>query len=41
MKTKTVSRINIVMMAMKNGLFDEMGILNGFATLKATAVVTY
>lgn len=41
MNTKTVSRINIVIMAMKNGLFVEIGILNGFATLKATAVVTY
>jgi hypothetical protein len=26
---------------MKNGLLEKIGILNGFATLKATAVVTY
>lgn len=41
MNTKTVSRINIVIMAIKNGLLVEIGILNGLATLKATAVVTY
>lgn len=41
MNTKTVSRINMIITAMKNGLFVKIGILKGFATLKATAVVTY
>jgi hypothetical protein len=41
MKTKTVSRVNIIIIAINNSLLEEMGILNGLATPKAIAVVTY
>lgn len=41
MNTKTVSRVNIIAMAINNNLFEDMGILNGLATPNAIAVVTY